>query len=295
MSDAAPAPVPPPLRIGEHLFDARTGELAGPAGRARLRPQQAALLAMLAERPGELVTREELRARLWPDTQVEFDQGLAYGLRQLRIALCDDADAPRYIETLPKRGYRLVAPVSREVGEAAPRETAPVAARATTPRRAVVGGVATVLLGLSAWVWAAVRPGREPAPPLQLLAVLALDAPAGSAERRTSESLAEALTAELTRLGAGRLGVIGPATTRRYDGTATPVERIRDEIGAAHVLSGTLRRDGDSVRVFVQLIRTADRRHVLAERHAAPAAGDVAPLAARVGAAVAARLLPAAP
>ena len=155
-----------------------------------------------------------------------------------------------------------------------------------------MGGIATAVLGLALWVWSAVRPGRPAPPPVQLLAVLELDAPAGSAERRASATLAEALTTELTRIGGRRVGVIGPATTRRYDGTATPVERIRDELGVAHVLSGTVRRDGDSLRVFAQLIRTADRRHVWAARYALGAAEDPGALARRIGEGVASRLTP---
>jgi DNA-binding winged helix-turn-helix (wHTH) protein/TolB-like protein len=279
-----------PIRIGEHTFDPGTGELTGPAGRTRLRPQQAALLALLAGRAGELVTRDELRAHLWPETQVEFDQGLDHGLRQLRLALGDSVEAPRYIETLPKRGYRLIAAV-RPVppppeGDVAP----PVLEPRRVSRRVALAGVATGVAALGLWVWAAVRPGRPLAAPPQLLAVLELDAPAGSDERRASAVLAEALTTELTRLGAGRVGVIGPSTTRRYDGTATPAERIRAELGVAHVVSGTLRRAGDSLHVFAQLVRTADLRHVWAQRYTVPAAADPGALARRMAGEVSARL-----
>src|SRR6185503_10665213 len=95
-------------RIGELLFDATTGELCGPTGASRLPPKAARLLALLLECPGELVPRERLRAELWPEQHVEIDQALAYTVRQVRAALGDDGAEPRFVETLPRRGYRLL-------------------------------------------------------------------------------------------------------------------------------------------------------------------------------------------
>jgi DNA-binding winged helix-turn-helix (wHTH) protein len=94
--------------FGPFVFDPSTGELSGDGVHTRLAPQVAAVLELLIRRPGEVVTRAELREALWPDTTVEFDQGLNFCVRQLRVALSDDAAQPKYIETLPKRGYRFV-------------------------------------------------------------------------------------------------------------------------------------------------------------------------------------------
>ncbi len=102
---------PARYRFAEYEFDATTGELAGPGGHRRLEPQPARVLAQLLGRAGELVTREDLRREVWPDTHVDFDQGLNYCIRQIRNALGEAADSPEYLETLPRRGYRFIAPV----------------------------------------------------------------------------------------------------------------------------------------------------------------------------------------
>ena len=104
--------VPSVIRFGPFTFDGRSGELRNGATRLRVPDQSLAILQALLERPGELVTREALRDRLWgPDTFVDFEAGLNAAVRRLREALNDSADTPRYVETLPRRGYRFIAPV----------------------------------------------------------------------------------------------------------------------------------------------------------------------------------------
>src|SRR3981081_1740451 len=100
------------LRFGVYEADLHTGELWKHGTRVKLVGQPFEILAALVRRPGQLVTREEIRARLWPgDTFVDFDHGLNAAVNKLRDVLCDSADTPKYIETLPRRGYRFVAPV----------------------------------------------------------------------------------------------------------------------------------------------------------------------------------------
>ena len=102
------------FRFGVFEVDAATGELRKQGLRIRLQEQPAQFLLMLLDRAGEVVSREEIRRKLWPpDTFVDFDQGLGAALRKLRQALGDDAETPRYIETIPKHGFRFVAPVER--------------------------------------------------------------------------------------------------------------------------------------------------------------------------------------
>lgn len=101
-----------PLRFGVFELDAETGELRKSGHTVRLRPQAAKILVLLASRPGQLVTREELREKIWGnETFVDFEHGLNLCIREVRAALDDDADTPRYVETLPKRGYRFIAPI----------------------------------------------------------------------------------------------------------------------------------------------------------------------------------------
>src|SRR5437588_463626 len=103
---------PSRLRFGAFDADLRSGELRRNGVKVRLQEQPFQILALLVERPGEVVTREELRKRLWPGgIFVDFENGLNIAVKKLRGALGDEADTPSYIETLPKRGYRFIAPV----------------------------------------------------------------------------------------------------------------------------------------------------------------------------------------
>jgi DNA-binding winged helix-turn-helix (wHTH) protein len=102
----------PGIRFGVFEVDTRSGELLRQGSKVNLQDQPFQALLLLLERPGEVVTREELRKRLWPEnTFVDFDRGLNKAINKLRVALRDDAETPRYIETLPQRGYRFIAPV----------------------------------------------------------------------------------------------------------------------------------------------------------------------------------------
>ena len=104
-------------RFGEFILDTASGDVRGSRRTVRLRPQPAALLAHLLDHAGDVVTREQLRAVLWPDgTFVHFDHGVNSCVKQIRAALCDSRTAPRYIETLPRRGYRFIHTVTEEAG-----------------------------------------------------------------------------------------------------------------------------------------------------------------------------------
>jgi DNA-binding winged helix-turn-helix (wHTH) protein len=101
------------IRFGVYELDLRSGELRKSGVRLSLQQQPLQLLALLLERPGEIVTREELRKRLWPDdTFVDFEPGLNAAVKRLRDTLGDSADSPRFVETVPRRGYRFIAPTS---------------------------------------------------------------------------------------------------------------------------------------------------------------------------------------
>ncbi len=155
------------FRFGPFTFDGRSGELRKGPTRLRVPDQSIAILRELVQSPGELVTREALRDRLWPpDTHVDFEAGLNAAVRRLREALDDSADAPRYVETLPRRGYRFIAAVD---GVPAAAALAPAASEggdvslvalpegARGPRVRNVTLVVTILTLLAAGVWVALR------------------------------------------------------------------------------------------------------------------------------------------
>src|SRR5580700_2261262 len=141
------------IRFASYELDLQTGLLRKDGIRIRCQEQPLQVLAALAERPGELVTREELRRRVWPkDTFVDFDHALNTAIKKIRAALNDDADAPRYIETVPRRGYRFLATVEPEP-TSPPLVVPPVPVPARNNRLRSVGGIAVALLVILAFTW----------------------------------------------------------------------------------------------------------------------------------------------
>lgn len=232
-------------RFGQFIFDPASGELtnidAGSAV-ARLQPQVASLLTALLERPGTVITRAELQARLWPNTTVDFDDGLNFCIRQLRLALGDEANAPRFVETLARRGYRFIAPVSRVSEPAIERATPPASRRRPSPT--VVG---LILASVVAVVTAVVLATSDP--PVRTgfrLAVLPF-------RFDTADSQMTAYQRQLHNQVNG-------------DISGRPEwDMVTDTSAATHVLSGALKRRGFSVEVFVQLVRRPGRRHLWAD------------------------------
>jgi len=163
------------IRFGDYELNMQAGELRKNGIPIRCQEQPLQVLAALAERPGELVTREELRRRVWPqDTFVDFDHALNTAIKKIRAALNDDADAPRYIETVPRRGYRLIAAVEQEPAisrEPSPSpETAPLV-QAKHRALFAVAGIGLVLLAILGLIWkfAPWRGDASTSPQFQLL------------------------------------------------------------------------------------------------------------------------------
>src|SRR5829696_3444342 len=210
-------------------MDLQTGELQKGAARINLPDQPFRVLETLLERPGELVTREELRQRLWSgETFVDFEHGLNAAVRRLRDALGDSADVPRFIETLPRRGYRFIAPVIQPPAtEAAPsRPEEPTTSEALPPpavapapsvtRARVLGVMATMVLVAAAVLWtfgyrsrSTVRGESAGTSARSMLAVLPFENLTGDPEQEyLAEGMTEELIAQLGRIDPSRLGVI---------------------------------------------------------------------------------------
>jgi DNA-binding winged helix-turn-helix (wHTH) protein/TolB-like protein len=256
------------VRFGPFVFDPSTGELSGDGVHTRLAPQVAAVLELLTRRPGEVVTRTELREALWPDTTVEFDQGLNFCVRQLRMALSDDAAQPKYIETLPRRGYRFVgrlAAASGQNGNGVASDTPAQLGsgnRSQSARFALAIAVVVALVTVGLFLPKLPKLRGAPAP---TVAVLRFDAvPADSTLDQYRLNLTEQIVTALSAERTNQLAVMGPTFTARFPGMQTPADSLRLTLGATHSLSGALRRTASGTRIFAQVIRLADRRHVYA-------------------------------
>lgn len=283
--------MPSILRFDRFEFDPSSGELRDGGAVVRLEPQPAKVLALLAARSGEVVSREELRLEVWPaDVFVDFERGLNYCVRRVRQALGDSPDAPRFIATLPKRGYRFLVPVE----EASPRPgEAAAAAPGNAAARRLPGGVAAACLAAAAIVAVALAirerpPARQPGPgSTPTVAVTLFDNETGRRDLdRVAQVFTDVLVERLAR-GGPPWSVIGNAAVLRR---ARPYQNLA-EIGASlHadlVILGQVLPADHGLTVLTHLIRTSDQRHLWVGRFAlAPDPGTAD--ADRVGAAVAA-------
>lgn len=282
------------LRFGVFELDLETGELRKSGHKIALRPQAVQVLVMLASRPAQLVTREQLKDELWgPDVSVDFERGVNQCIRQIRAALDDDAETPRYIETLPRLGYRFIAPIQDRNSEAGvgdrelaadPRSDGMVVAAHWRPQLwPGLAIVAVMLAGIAGtlairtplhWhgVWfAGPKPVERavagpPEPARYMLVVLPFDNIGRGPQRDYfSAGLTEELTTQLSELLPDRLGVIALTSALRYKQSGKPISEIGRDLGAAYAVEGGVLRAGDRVRVSVQLIRVSDRSSVWAE------------------------------
>lgn len=242
--------------FGPFDFTPDTGELRRDGRPVKLQTQPAKVLAVLLAHAGEIVTRESLQHEVWGrDTHVDFDRGLNYCIAQVRWALGDSAESPRYIETIPKQGYRFVAPL-------APRVPAPPAASHTGSFR--VATVAIVLLLLVSGALAVTR-HRDAVRPT--VAVIPFYNETGRTEL---DALAKAIgDATVARLASpdriGRLSVVGNAAALRNPFARTDVQQAARAAGAAWVVIGQLKGDTAGLRVIGHLIRVTDMKHVWAQ------------------------------
>lgn len=249
------------IRFGTFELDVRQGELRRKGRRVRLQQQPLRLLCLLAQRPGELVTRQELHAALWPDTPfVEVETGLNSAVRKLRRALGDTAENPLFVETVPRRGYRFIAP---RVLESDAADMADSGLRGGW--WAAWGAQAVTLLGFVLVALAARygpdRPAHAQGPPrLAVLPFVALGG--GAPASRFAEGLTEELISQLGSSGRGRLVVLGRTSSRAASGRGGPSRELALRLGADYLIEGTLRTSGDRVRVDARLLLGSDGTQV---------------------------------
>ena len=283
------------VRFGTYEVSLQSGEVRKSGMRIRVQQQPMKLLEILLERPGEVVSREELRGRVWTNESFgDFDQALNIAIAKLRTALEDSAENPRFIETLPKRGYRFIAdvsvvdsaphpkkpassagelPGSQEVKTGAGHESqgagltiAPVAhKRQLWPTRRVIVALALVLSLPILAVWLFRSRGRAPTG-IRSLAVLPLENLSGDASQGYfADGMTDELITDLSQISA--LRVISRTSVMVYKGARKPLPQIARELNVDAVVEGTVLRSGDQVRITAQLIDASTDKHLWSQSY----------------------------
>lgn len=286
-------------RFGSYEADVANRQLRRDGLNVRLQGQPFDILALLLEHAGNLVTREQLRARLWSaSTVVEFDHSVHTAVTKLREALGDDADNPRFVATVPRHGYRFIAPVAGPAlitpdapGEPAPRvaqDAAPRAARRSlslpsvvaVPARLFLGITAILVLGLAYLLVDDFRLSQRvrTSAPTTTDAIAAKSRAAASApensiavlpfvdmsEKQDQDYFSDGMTEELIDhlAQAPGLKVIARTSSFRFKGRRDDARAIASMLGVAHLVAGSVRTSGNSLRITVELIRASDGSHV---------------------------------
>jgi len=301
------------VRFGVFEVDLKASELRKHGFRIKLAEQPFQVLAFLLERPGEIVTREELRDRLWPgDTFVDFDHGLNNAVMRVREVLLDSSEHPRYVETVPRRGYRFVAPVEEtsvpppvpatielEGGSTSPASSASKPALAHTisehpgvPRwftSHLAAAIAIVVVGLAAILVFTIHArnvaaNKANATRSTSLVVLPLENLSGDKDQDYfADGMTDELIANLAKIRS--LHVISRSTAMTYKGTRKPLSEIARELNVDAVVEGTVMRVGSRVRITAELVQVSTDHHLWADTYESQM-GDVLALQNRVSAAI---------
>jgi TolB-like protein/DNA-binding winged helix-turn-helix (wHTH) protein/Tfp pilus assembly protein PilF len=286
------------VQFGTFELNVRTGELVSigtepvepESAKVLLREQPFRILRILVERQGQMVTRQEIRQILWPnDTFVDYERSINVAMAILRKALADDADHPKYIETLARRGYRLIAPVEWQqnstaaqdtlgsLTETLPRIEGPMGERKPgAPKQwgkaAVVAACAVILVVAGSMTWRHFRTTARARSEKIMLAVLPFENLTGDP---TKDYLADGLTeetiSELGRLKPEQLGVIARTSVMGYKHKDTRLDQIGRDLSVQYVLENSLRESGNHIRLTSQLIQVKDQTHLWSRDYDYPA------------------------
>src|SRR5215470_5810374 len=294
-----------PLRVGEFQIDFASGELRRNGHVARLKPQPCKVLSMLVARAGQTVSREEIQKEVWgADTFVDFERGLNSCIKQIRAALSDDLDASRYIQTIPRRGYRLIASVRPAISESeseygatstrlSPSSPVPLWGRLSVRRSALLAALIGVMI---AAVTLIVRHGRPEPERIRLVVLPFTNLSGESADDFLGDGLSEELITQIGELAPQKLGVIARTSAAQYRKTKKSAAEIGKELKTDYLLEGSVRRDGNRLHVTAQLIQTSDQTQLWAgtyDRESGDTLGIESDLAHRVARSLALQLLPA--
>src|SRR6267378_6063229 len=314
-----PALSPKLVRFGIYQVDVRTSELWKQGRKVKLQEQPCRILAILLEQRGEVVTREELRKRLWSDdTFVDFDHSLNTAIMRLREALNDSSDNPRFIETLPRHGYRFIAPIeelavtepekeeethsgaapesSVHVPESRPamqfslgQPTPNLGSRPTPSRRGIIIGSLLTMLVVSL-IGVGLRLARRGlgvgSQPNQIksLVVLPFENLSGDKDQQYfTDGMTDELIAHLAKIRS--LRVISRTSSMEYKDTHKTLSQIARDLNVDAVIEGTVLRSGNQVRITAELVQVATDGHLWAESYESQL-GDILTLQSHVTSAI---------
>jgi TolB-like protein/DNA-binding winged helix-turn-helix (wHTH) protein/Flp pilus assembly protein TadD len=273
------------LRFGVFEVDLRAGELTKRGLRIKLQEQPFQVLAMLLQKPGGLVTREELREKIWGQTVVDFDHGLNKAINKIREALGDSAENPRFVETVARRGYRFLAdvtPIDTAANTQPGPETEGLVALPDSHRVELAGvgvppkrphrsyartgvglGLALVLAASLSWIFYF---QNQSSSKIRSLAVLPLESLSGGvAQDYFTDGMTDQLITDLGQISA--LRVISRTSAMAYKGVHRPLAEIARELNVEAVVEGTVLRSGERVRITAQLIQVPNEKHLWAQSY----------------------------
>jgi TolB-like protein/DNA-binding winged helix-turn-helix (wHTH) protein/Tfp pilus assembly protein PilF len=266
--------------FGEFAAHLRSAELFRNGVPIKLQLQPFRVLLALLRRPGELVTREELRREVWGDhTAVDFEHGLNFCIKQVRAALGDNAEQPSFIETLPRRGYRFIGRIESPAAAREPRESAdqgaavppsavgtPASATAPPARMAWLAFVGLLLASFALAVFALrARSARDPNAPAVVFVVPFENLTGDRDSDVWCDGLTAEVIAELASAEPRRVHVIARTTSMAYRATHEPLREIGRKVKADYALEGAVRKAGDRLRVTAQLYRLKEETPVWAK------------------------------
>ena len=248
------------FRFGVFEFDDLSGELRKNGRAVALEPQPAKALALLLSKGGDVASREELRDAVWgQDTHVDFDRGLAYCVSQIRTVLGDSGENPRFVQTIPKRGFKFIAPIATDV--VASGSSGSTGSRSS--RGLVLLGAGFLVLAIALLVW---RFAPRAQPPV-VIAVSVFDNETGSAEYdRPVAALSDLVVERLTKIDPDRIAVIGNAAILRQPRNTRNLKAVAANVKADYVLLGQLQRGETGLRFITHFIRLRDEAHLKANR-----------------------------
>ena len=290
------------FRFGPYESRPRTREFYKYGSKLKVRPQLLQVLNLLLSRAGDVLTREELRHQLWSsETFVDFEHSLNTSIKEIRAVLGDSASEPRYIQTLPRLGYRFIAPVEiaepandwnligaqavppassepisapvvREFGAAEASANAPAGAavRERSWRTWALPSLTAILIVMAVGYLQLyrTRAHSQPLSGRKMLAVLPFENLTGDAgQDYFSDGLTEEMIAQLGRLDSQRIGVIARTSVMHYKRSPEPLDQIARELGVQYVLEGSVRRDASKVRITAQLIQMKDQTQILSRHY----------------------------